>query len=73
MRCTSEGFDGSPGTGLVCLFLVSTLLRWTGAQLHTVRTEDDDDDDDDEEKSKLESINSFMYYPFICVKCITIC
>ena len=43
MRCTCEGFDGSPGIGFVCLFLVSTLLRWTGAQLHTVRTEDDDD------------------------------
>ena len=48
MRCTCEGFDGSPGIGFVCLFLVSTLLRWTGAQLHTVRTEDDDDDDDDD-------------------------
>ncbi len=45
MRCTCEGFDGSPGIGFVCLFLVSTLLRWTGAQLHTVRTEDDEDDE----------------------------
>ena len=39
---------------VLILFLVSTLLRWTGAQLHTVRTEDDDDDDDD--------VHIFIYF-----------